>query len=418
MLRPKALQAAYTSPLAITFMKKEFTVLLLLLFLFTEVCVGQSVAEFKKLPQPDSLSNRDFKRLAPFFGDKRVVIVGEASHGGREFFTVKTALFRYLVEEQGFIHFVLEENLAVCDKFNAFIAGDLQTDARSLAKEAYYTWPYHTEEFSQLLEWMKGYNETRPSDEKIKFWGVDIQFAYQSLQFLGEKLNKITNSSKLVIAEIPRQEHFTHRVDDSMLSHITNMVNRLESNYPDKANLERHLAAVKMKNIYSNKQRDGLHPTEASSRYRDSCMADNLLRIYNGVGTKEKLMVWAHNAHAAKSFNTAYFKAPMGAFLRELIPNEVRVIGFDYSQGELLMHVPNQGFIPVSIKSRDHHYLARLLDNEKYELMFIAGSELNKPLFSRTLYMRREHLMVEGTYGELYDAIFFVNRVHATTPLK
>ena len=147
-------------------------------------------------------------------------------------------------------------------------------------------------------------------------------------------------------------------------------------------------------------------------------MADNLLRIYNSVGSKEKLMVWAHNAHAAKSFNTSYYKAPMGAFLRELIPNEVQIIGFDFSQGELLMHVPNQGFRPVSIKPRDHHYLARLLDKEEYDLMFIADSEHNRPLFSRSLFMRNNHILVEGTYGELYDAIFFVRKVGATTPLK
>lgn len=345
-------------------------------------------------------------------------MVGEASHGGSEFITVKTALLKYLVEERDFRHFVLEENLAVCEKFNAFIVGDLQTDSKSLAKEAYYTWPYHTEEFSRLLEWMKDYNATKTSDKKIKFWGMDIQFAYQSLQFLTEKLNKITSTSKFTISEVPRQEHYTHRVNDSMLAHIKTMVNKLESNHPDKANLQRHLEAVEMKNIYSSKQREGLYPTEASSRYRDSCMAANVVRIYESVGSRDKLMVWVHNAHIVKSFNTTYYKAPMGAFLKELIPKEIKIIGFDFSQGELLMHVPNQGFKPVSIKPRDDHHLARLLDKEQYELMFIADSERNKPLFSRPLFMRNNHVLVEGTYGELYDAVFFVNRVGATTPLK
>src|SRR5688500_17198124 len=54
----------------------------------------------------------DLMHLKEFIGDARVVSLGEAAHGGREFFTMKHRLLRFLVKEMGFTLLGFEDGWA------------------------------------------------------------------------------------------------------------------------------------------------------------------------------------------------------------------------------------------------------------------------------------------------------------------
>src|SRR4051794_37137473 len=57
------------------------------------------------LPEVDS---PEFARLFDRFGDARVVLLGESSHGTSEFYRARAAITRWLIEHRGFTVVALE----------------------------------------------------------------------------------------------------------------------------------------------------------------------------------------------------------------------------------------------------------------------------------------------------------------------
>ena len=63
----------------------------------------------------------DLAFLSEMIGDARLVGLGEATHGSREFFTMKHRLVQYLVEEMGFTTFAIEANFPEAARINDYL---------------------------------------------------------------------------------------------------------------------------------------------------------------------------------------------------------------------------------------------------------------------------------------------------------
>lgn len=112
----------------------------------------------------------DLEPLRAALADRRVVALGEATHGTSEFFRMKHRLVEYLVTELGFRDFAMETNWThVAPLLNDYIQG------RDVDPEAILYWPWATREYMDLLQWMRGYNAVRDSLDRITFHGIDPQ---------------------------------------------------------------------------------------------------------------------------------------------------------------------------------------------------------------------------------------------------
>src|SRR5436305_8843629 len=98
----------------------------------------------------------DLQSLKPVIGDARVVALGEATHGTREFFQLKHRLLEFLVSELGFTLFTIEaafaETLAV-DRYVLTGEGDAR---HSVASMQPYCW--NCQEMVAQVEWMRAWN--------------------------------------------------------------------------------------------------------------------------------------------------------------------------------------------------------------------------------------------------------------------
>jgi erythromycin esterase-like protein len=56
-------------------------------------------------------------------GDRRLVLLGEASHGTHEFYALRAAITRRLVEERGFDAVAVEADWPYAYRVNCFVAG-------------------------------------------------------------------------------------------------------------------------------------------------------------------------------------------------------------------------------------------------------------------------------------------------------
>src|SRR5205807_1370637 len=82
----------------------------------TDAATTQAVAEALRrhaAPLTSAQARQEDRDLAAFgkaVGNSRIVSLGEATHGSREFFQMKHRLLEYLVREKGFTVFAIEAN--------------------------------------------------------------------------------------------------------------------------------------------------------------------------------------------------------------------------------------------------------------------------------------------------------------------
>ena len=66
--------------------------------------------------------------------------LGEATHGSREFFTLKHRLIEYLVTEQGFTVFAFEADHGRCKPLDAYVTTSEGDPVQGLRDLGYWTW--------------------------------------------------------------------------------------------------------------------------------------------------------------------------------------------------------------------------------------------------------------------------------------
>jgi erythromycin esterase len=118
----------------------------------------------------------DLQCLRGIIGDARIVSLGEATHGTREFFQLKHRSLEFLVTELGFAFFGIEANYPECLRVNDYVLHGKGDPAEALAGTRFWTWD--TEEVLALIEWMRSWN--RAHARKVKFYGFDMQFSTEA----------------------------------------------------------------------------------------------------------------------------------------------------------------------------------------------------------------------------------------------
>ena len=104
----------------------------------------------------------------------RLVALGEATHGTREFFQLKHRMLEFLVSELGFTVFGIEATMPEAFDVNEFVLTGKGDPARALA--GMYFWTWDTEEVLEMIRWMRNYNSDPRHEKKVKFYGFDAQF--------------------------------------------------------------------------------------------------------------------------------------------------------------------------------------------------------------------------------------------------
>lgn len=139
--------------------------------------------------------------LKSIIGDARIVALGEATHGTREFFQMKHRLLQFLVQELGFTVFALEANGPEADLLNEYVQTGKGDPAQLLAGLYYWTWD--TQEVLDMIRWMRAYNESRGcalcvspyprrgSAPPVSFCGFDMQIPRMAVDNVIQYVRKV-----------------------------------------------------------------------------------------------------------------------------------------------------------------------------------------------------------------------------------
>lgn len=118
----------------------------------------------------------------------QIIGLGEATHNNAELQSVRLDVFKVLVEEYGVRTFVLEENFATSELMNRYVSGE-----DIALQEAWKDWfpLYHTQEMAAIFNWMREYNQSVSREERLQYWGMDVQRVNIILAFLEKYLQNV-----------------------------------------------------------------------------------------------------------------------------------------------------------------------------------------------------------------------------------
>jgi erythromycin esterase-like protein len=113
----------------------------------------------------------DMAPLDKVVGDARIVELGEATHGTREFFQLKHRMVEYLATRKGFTIFSIEANMPEAYRLNKYVL-EGEGDPKQLLKGMYF-WTWNTKEVLDMILWMRDFNKSGKG--RIEFTGFDMQ---------------------------------------------------------------------------------------------------------------------------------------------------------------------------------------------------------------------------------------------------
>jgi erythromycin esterase-like protein len=113
----------------------------------------------------------DMQRLKAIVGNARIVSLGEATHGTREFFQLKHRMLEFLATEMGFTIFSIEANMPEAYRLNDYVLNGTGDPAALLA--GMYFWTWNTEEVLEMIKWMREFNASGRG--RVQFTGFDMQ---------------------------------------------------------------------------------------------------------------------------------------------------------------------------------------------------------------------------------------------------
>ena len=275
----------------------------------------------------------DLALLGQAIGTARVVGLGEATHGTRQFFRMKHRLLQYLVRRRGFTTFAMEaDGAASCDIDDYVHTGT--GDPVALIRELKF-WTWDTKEILDMIRWMRAYNATVGPDRTVGFHGIDMQNPLSSSRKVVSFLRQVDpraahqaesayhcldplDDPKAIAARYPYRE-VQEQVDCARgIGEIYQRIARNRTAYERRSPSAYSCALLGAKLMMEDELLLRVQSV------RDHHSAENVLALLE---PGRKVIVWAHNMHIAKGFGA------MGRTLARQLGEDYVAIGFDYWGG-------------------------------------------------------------------------------------
>lgn len=292
----------------------------------------------------------DLRPLAEVLTDRRVVGLGEATHGTREFFQLKHRIVRLLVTELEFRLFGLEANFAATLALDDYVVSGEGDPRDALSGLGYWTW--NTEEMLALVEWLREFNTGRPTGDRVRFYGFDVGPARRPAKAIRRFLRRVdadyldeVGDDLETVADGPSGDDYGAVEEwlvaaETVTTLLAKQFERHEDRYRSAASdrewrlVRRHRRLVEQ----ARDLRSALTFADAGTPngVRDAAMAENVSWMLDHEG-EDRIALWAHNGHVATgTFNVGDWETPpetMGQHLRRTFGEDYYALGFEFGRG-------------------------------------------------------------------------------------
>ncbi|GAA3970266.1 protein-L-isoaspartate(D-aspartate) O-methyltransferase [Allohahella marinimesophila] len=305
----------------------------------------------------ESIDSAKLDALLERIGDSKVVLIGEASHGTSEFYTMRARITQALIEKKGFNIVAAEADWPDASRINQYVRHLESPEARWQTFARFPTWMWRNREVQAFVDWLHEHNGNVAEQERAGFYGLDLYSLYTSIEAVLEYLDKKDPEA----AELAREQYgcllpwepdpaaygraaASSRYKDcegevtaALQDLLKQRIEQANGSKTDRA--EFYLDAVQNARLVANAEeyyRTMYSGYSDSWNLRDSHMFETLEALLAHHGPDAKAVVWEHNSHVGNAKGTdmpARGQLNVGQLCRERFGTDVYIIGFGTHTG-------------------------------------------------------------------------------------
>ena len=307
------------------------------------------------LPEPEKADA--FGALFDSFGDARVVLLGEATHGTSEFYNARAAITQRLIAEHDFNIVAVEADWPDAARIDRYVR-DRTTRAGQTGEEPFArfpTWMWRNQEVAQFTNWLRAHNEHVAPKERVEFRGLDV---YSLRASIAAVLSYLEHTDPTLAGRARRRYgclspwqdepanygRFIMRADgdtceEAVVAQLREMLEQRSAhalhNGEDWFDAAQNARIVRAAEQYYRLMYEG---GTSSWNLRDRHMFDTLKYVLEARGPKAKAIVWAHNSHIGDASATAMGwqgEFNIGELCRKAFGESAALIGFGTDRGSV-----------------------------------------------------------------------------------
>ena len=402
------------------------------------------------LPAPELAE--EFGAAFATFGEARVVLLGEATHGTSEFYRARAAITRHLIRNYGFNIVAAEADWPDAARLDRYVRHRAPEPSRTRAFERFPSWMWRNEEVLDFIEWLRAENAMRRESGRVEFRGLDVYSLRESIAAVLSYLDRVDPAAAREARHrygclTPWQgkpARYGHRAvmgGDTCEEEVKTQLVALLKKRLDYAAHDGEAffdAAQNARIVRAAEQyyRIMYQGSRESWNLRDRHMFDTLQQLMHRRGPDAKAIVWAHNSHVGNAAATSMGwegEFNIGELCRAAYGGDLVSIGFGTDRGTVA--AASDWDTPMEIKT------VRPVREDSYEFLFrhagharsltdwrasrggLLRELLAEPRLERAIgvvYRPDTELLshyFRAVLSEQFDAYVWFETSHAITPL-
>lgn len=307
-------------------------------------------ARAENLAIPD---DPDFAVPFDRYGDARIVLLGEATHGTHEFYTARAAISRRLIEKHGFNIIAVEGDWPDIARLDDYVRHRGPRPRLGEPFVRFPTWMWRNEEMLGFIDWLRSHNEQLPEEKRVSLRGLDVYSLGESIHAVTAYLDRhdpqaADRARQRYGCIMPWQDepqlygHLVERgrqgagCEDAVVEQLRDLLarrmNLLAQDGEEFFDAERNARIVRAAEQY---YRSIYRGAAESWNLRDRHMFETiqaLMAHHEG----SRAIVWAHNSHVGNAAATAMGwrgEFNIGELVRAAYGEDAVLIGFGTDRG-------------------------------------------------------------------------------------
>lgn len=401
-----------------------------------------------------TIHDPEFAAAFDRFGSKRVVLLGEATHGTSEFYRARAAITRRLIEKHGFSMVAMEADWPDAAVVDRYIRQKGPAGTKQTPFARFPTWMWRNVEFDAFTRYLEHYNRARDPADRVALYGLDLYNMNAAIAAVLAYLDRVDAAA----AQVARSRYACL----SAWAHDPAAYGRAALS-PDFSKCEAAVTEILMDLLkkqleYVAKDGDQFFDAAQNARLvanaeryyrlmyygshlswnlRDQHMFETLRQILAHAGPDGKVVVWAHNSHIGDARHTDMGRSRgelnIGQLCRTEYGDAAALVGFGTASGTVA--AASEWDAPMEVKTirpprpESYEALCHEVDHPRFLWDFAKAHPpafqtlLSQPRLQRYIGViyrpeteRASHYS-HATLSDQYDAFVWFDKTQAVTPL-
>ena len=402
------------------------------------------------LPAPEA---EDFGSFFDRFGEARVVLLGEATHGTSEFYRARAAITRRLVERHGFTIIAVEADWPDAARIDDYVRHQAPRPRRGDVFARFPTWMWRNEEVLAFADWLRRHNAPLLEAGRVSFHGLDVYSLSESIHAVLAYLDDVDPDAAAAARRrygclTPWQDEPAHygravlladgrTCEDGVVAQLRALLSaRLDYLEQDGESWFDAVQNARIVRAAERYYRAMYRSSTESWNLRDRHMFDTLQALLAHRGDGAKAVVWAHNSHVGNAAATAMGwqgEFNIGELCRTAFDDDLVSIGFGTDTGTVAAasdwgaDMQIKAVLPARTDSYEHAFrrtgIVRSLTDWRGNDRRDLAELLREPLLERAIGVvyrpeteRLSHYF-EAVLADQFDAWVWFEQTSAVTPL-